>query len=125
MAGVLPARAASADAAPPPDRAARVEERLQHMAQALGLTDEQKAKAGDILRRQADQLKALRDDDSKNRRQKFKAMRKIQDDGRAQIRALLTPEQQEKFDAMPRPGPGRRRHDGDGPPEGAEPPPAE
>ena len=32
----------------------------------------------------------------------------------AQIRALLTPEQQQKFDAMPRPGRGPRRWNGPG-----------
>lgn len=121
-AGVLPARAA-ADAPPPPERGARAAERMKHMAKVLGLTDDQKAKIGDILHKQMDQLMTLRDDDTKERREKFKEMRKIQEEGRAQIRALLTPEQQKKFDEMPRPGPGRRHRDGDGAPDGDGPPP--
>lgn len=112
----LPLASRGAENAPPPDRAAQMAKHLQHLAKDLGLTDQQKTQIGDILRKEADQLTALRDDESMARREKFKAMRKIREEGRQQIRALLTPEQQAKFDAMPKPKPGRGGPGREGPP---------
>jgi len=112
----LPLAMPAADKAPPPERGNRAAEHLQRLAEELGLTEQQKTQVTAILKSESDQRMALRDNESMSRSEKFQAMRKIREEGRAQIRALLTPEQQKKFDAMPKPGPGRGRPGGDGPP---------
>lgn len=104
----LPAVSHATDQPPPPDRKAPMADHLQRMAEDLGLTQQQKAQVADILKAERDKLTALRDDPSMDRRERFKALRKIREEGREQIRALLTPEQRKKFDAMPKPKPGRR-----------------
>lgn len=96
---------------------------VQRLDEALQLTDDQKAKITDISQKQAVQMQALR----------AEMLAKMQDLEKAkhdQIRALLTADQQKKFDAMPPPGPGRGGSRGGGPggPSGpggdATPPPA-
>jgi len=90
-----------------PGGASGARERLQMLAQELNLSAEQKGRIGSLLQHQVEQARALRDDASLNRRQKLKKMKAMREEGRAQIRALLTPEQQAKYDAMPRPRRGR------------------
>lgn len=79
-------------------------ERLQALAKELNLTAEQKEKVGALLKQQAEQGRALREDTSLNREQKREKMEAMRKASRAQIRALLTPEQQAKYDALPQPG---------------------
>jgi len=90
-----------------PGDASGAKERLQTLAQELNLTAEQKEKIGSLLQQQVEQARALRDDASLSRRQKLKKVKAMREEGRAQVRALLTPEQQAKYDAMPRPRRGR------------------
>ncbi len=90
-----------------PGDASGAKDRLQTLAQELNLTVEQKEKIGSLLQQQVERARALWDDTSLNRRQKFKKMKAMREEGRAQIRALLTPEQQAKYDTMPRPRRGR------------------
>jgi protein CpxP len=66
---------------------------LEHMTKNLALTPEQQAKIQPILDQAKPQVIALR----KEAMEKGKAIR---DATRAQIRAVLTPEQQQKFDAL-------------------------
>jgi hypothetical protein len=92
---------------------------MQRLDEALKLTDAQKAQIADISKKQADQVRALRG-----------KIQDLQNAAHDQIRALLTIDQQKKFDAMPRPGPGRPPPNPGGPrgPEGpagaGTPPPA-
>lgn len=82
-------------------------ERLQMLAQELNLTAGQREEIGSLLQQQVEKARALHDDMSLSRRQKFKKMKVMREETRAQIRALLTPEQQAKYDLMPRPRRGR------------------
>lgn len=100
---VLFATFSVAQAAESPVRREQAEARLQQLAETLALTDEQKAKAMTVLQAEGEKLAALRADDSLRLRKKLKQFREIRESARTQIRALLTPEQQAKFDALPKP----------------------
>ena len=66
---------------------------LEHLTKAFNLTPDQQAKIQAILEQAKPQIVAIRQD----ARQKIKAIR---DNARTQIRAVLTPDQQQKFDAF-------------------------
>ncbi len=88
-------------------------DRLKDLSEKLQLTDAQKEQVKGIFSASEPQMKALWDDESlspEDRRAKMQAIRKSTHD---QIRALLTPDQQKTFDAMPKPERGHR-----GPPKG-------
>ena len=72
-----------------------------HMLQTqLGLTDDQTAKVKGILMSGREQMKALREDTTlspEDRRGKTMAMMKGENE---QIKAVLTPDQRTKFEAM-------------------------
>lgn len=84
------------------ERAAEAAERMKQMAEELELTDAQKTEIREIMEAQRDKLEALRGDESLSRRKKLKKLRDLRETTRLEIRATLTPEQQKKFDAMPR-----------------------
>jgi Spy/CpxP family protein refolding chaperone len=74
--------------------------------QAVGsLTDDQKAKIGDILAKAQKDMQALRDGGG-DPQSNMAAMQEINAGMRKDIRAVLTPDQQTKFDAMPQGGRG-------------------
>jgi len=106
----LPALSAAPEGKP--DRAGRVGEPLKEMLAALELTANQKAQVREIMETQREKIQALRADDSQERREKMKAMRSLQEEGRLAIRAVLTPEQAKKFEAMPKPERGDRQPGG-------------
>ena len=88
------------------------EERVKQLDEALKLTDDQKAKITELLKTQQEKGQALRADQTlsrEDRRAKMMEIGKATQDG---IKALLTPEQQTKFDAMPRPPRGGPRGPG-------------
>jgi protein CpxP len=66
---------------------------LEHMTKTLDLTPDQQAKIRPILEQAKPQMEAARQES----RQKVKAVR---DNVRSQIRPLLTPPQQQKWDAI-------------------------
>jgi protein CpxP len=66
---------------------------LEHMTKTLELTPDQQAKIGPILEQAKPQMKAARQES----KEKMKAIR---DNVRSQIRPLLTPVQQQKWDAI-------------------------
>lgn len=91
------------------NRSPSVEERVKSIDEAVKLTDDQKSKIADLLKKQQESAQALRKDESlskEDRRAKTGALMK---DTQTAIRALLTPEQQAKFDAMPHPGHGGKK----------------
>ena len=104
-------RAEDAASEPPPRERGPgdAKERLQAMAEQLGLTAEQKEKVGAIMRTQREEAQAIREDESLSRRERIRKAKKIGQATREQIRALLTPEQQAKLDARPQRGPGGPR----------------
>jgi Spy/CpxP family protein refolding chaperone len=94
-------------------------DRLKMLAEKLQLTDEQKTQIKPIMQKAEQDATALRDDDSlskEDKRDKMMAIRKTSHD---QIRALLTPDQQATYDAMP----PERGHRGPPPAGGDAPPP--
>lgn len=66
---------------------------LEHMTKTLDLTPDQQAKIGPILEQAKPQLKAARQESKEK-------MRALRDNLRSQIRPLLTPVQQQKWDAI-------------------------
>lgn len=113
--------ASAQDASARPERPERRErmgpgprgDRLKMLSEHLGLTADQKAKLQPIFKAERDALEALRDDQSLTREARRDKMREIVESHAAQIRAVLTPEQQAKLDALrekgPRGEPGPRR----------------
>jgi periplasmic protein CpxP/Spy len=100
--------AQAADEAPKSDQPAKgprpergemrgnAQNRVKEISEQLGLTEDQKTKVADILKASAGDFKAARGD-----REKMVELMKAQ---REQIRAVLTPEQQTKFDSMKQEG---------------------
>jgi Spy/CpxP family protein refolding chaperone len=66
---------------------------LEHLSEKLDLTAEQKAKVQPIVDQAKPQIAAIH-------QEAMEKMRAIMENAGAQIRPLLTPQQQEKFDAM-------------------------
>jgi len=105
---------------PPGGPGMRGRPNFDQMAKQLGLTEEQTPKFRSIMEDQMQKMRDLRQDPSlanmspDERRAKVKA---IQDDTTAQMKALLTPEQFDKWQKMPNMR-GRRM----GPPPGGPPP---
>ena len=99
-------------------------QQAQRLKQALDLTQEQSDQVLAIFKDAAAQRQATMSDDSLSRNDMRAKMRGIMNGSQAKIRALLTPDQQKKFDSMPRPGPGgRNRGQGQGNPPPPPPPP--
>jgi Spy/CpxP family protein refolding chaperone len=66
---------------------------LEHLSKDLNLTDDQKAKVQPIIDQTKPQMEAIH-------REAMEKMHALMESTGAQIRPLLTPEQQTKFDAM-------------------------
>lgn len=129
----LPARADDSTPPPPPSGHGPggpggrfdPERRLAHLTAALGLTAQQQTQLRALFAAQAEAMKKLFDSGLSDTERR-EAMRAAREADRAEINALLTPEQQAKFATLRPQGPGRR-----GGPEGPggnpppPPPPAE
>ncbi|MCE9610355.1 MAG: hypothetical protein K8R23_09200 [Chthoniobacter sp.] len=74
-------------------------DRLEMMKQQLGLTPDQIEKLKPIFAKDAEQMKAIRDDAALSREQKGEKMRAIFQASREQVQAILTPDQVEKMKA--------------------------
>jgi len=71
------------------------EQRIERLEEAVGkLTDDQKAKIKDIYAKTSEKMQALSDDERRE-----KGMELMRESGRA-VRAVLTEEQQKKYDEM-------------------------
>ena len=82
--------------------AASPQAHLKMLSEKLNLTEDQKTKLKPILQDQAQQLKAVSDNPSLSPEQKTAKTRVIDETTHDQIKAVLTPEQQEKLDEMNR-----------------------
>ena len=87
------------------------EQMIARLDEAVTLTADQKTKATDIYQKMADKMQAVAPEDRRTKGQEIRTATN------AEIRALLTPEQQTKFDAMPQ---GRGPGGGKGGPGGGE-----
>ncbi len=104
--------------APPGGPGMRGRPNFDAVAQQLNLTDDQKPKFRSIMESRMQKMRALRQDPdfaSMSPEDRGAKMRAIQDDTEAQMKALLTPEQFEKWQKMPQMGMRGRRM---GPPPG-------
>jgi Spy/CpxP family protein refolding chaperone len=70
-----------------------MENPLEHLSKDLNLTDDQKAKVQLIIDQTKPQLAAIH-------KEAMEKMHALMENAGAQIRPLLTPEQQQKYDAM-------------------------
>lgn len=75
-------------------------ERLKEMSEKLGLTEEQKEKVKAIFEKNLPKMKELRADAALSPEDKRVKMGEIRKSEGAEIRALLTPEQQAKMKEM-------------------------
>jgi Spy/CpxP family protein refolding chaperone len=87
-----------------------VEQQMERMTEALKLTDEQKPKVEAVLKDMAKKREDLRDVPQDERRDKARALRDEQD---KKMKEILTPEQYEKYQAMPRGGRGGGKKEGE------------
>ncbi len=91
------------------------DQRLQRMTQQLNLTADQQAKIKPILEQEQQQMQTLHGDTSMSQQDKWSKMQQIRQGTNDQIKAVLTPDQQQKFVQMTeRHGPGMG-HGGMGP----------
>lgn len=95
------------------------ERRLAHLTEALGLSAEQQTQLRTIIAAQAEAMKRI-SESGLTGDERREAMRAAREADRAEILAVLTPEQRQKFAELRPQGPGRR-----GGPDGAPPPPPE
>ncbi len=84
------------------------QERLDAMAKQLNLTDDQKTKIKPILEQEHEKMQALRQDTSLSREDRMSKMMEIRKSTSDEIKKVLTPDQQKKFDEMRPMGPGGR-----------------
>lgn len=105
-------RAADESAPPPPPAEGRgpgsrmnAAEQLKRLTEQLDLTADQQAKIKPVLEDRDAKAKALMNDTSLSQDEKRAKNRELMKSTHDQVRALLTADQQQKYDAM-RPGPG-------------------
>jgi periplasmic protein CpxP/Spy len=92
------------------------DEQLKHMTKKLDLTADQQPKVKAILDDQHAKMEALHNDSSMSREDKFPKMREIHENSNTQIKAILTDDQQKKFDKMQEEQHDRMGHQGPPPP---------
>ena len=83
------------------------EQRLQHMTQALNLTDDQQAKIKPILENETTEMQSLRSDTSLSQENRMAKMKQIHENTKSQINPILTPDQQKQYAEMMSRGHGR------------------
>ena len=110
-----PAGAPPADQRPPGMRGGP---NLDQLAQQLNLTDDQKAKVKPILEARDKKIADLRGDTSLSPEDRRTKMQSIREETTAQMKAVLTPEQFDKWQKTSPMGPRRNRPNG--PPQGGE-----
>lgn len=73
---------------------------MERLTEALNLTPDQQAKIKAIFQASRPQVKAARENNTISAQDKHQQLKAIREADGAQIRAILTPEQQAKWDAM-------------------------
>jgi Spy/CpxP family protein refolding chaperone len=76
------------------------DQRLQHMTQQLNLTADQQQKIKPILEEESQQMQTLRQDSSVSGADRMSKMQQIRQGTNDQIKAVLNPDQQQKFEEM-------------------------
>ena len=76
------------------------DQRLQRMTQQLNLTDDQQQKIKPVLEQEQQQMQALHQDTSMSQQDRMSKMQQIRQDTNDQIKSVLNPDQQKKFEEM-------------------------
>jgi Spy/CpxP family protein refolding chaperone len=82
------------------DRAAKMRERMQEMTEKLGLNESQKEKFRGVWQERMEKSKEIFGDSNLSQEQKMEKMKAIRDEYEPKIKAILTPEQAEKWQKM-------------------------
>lgn len=91
------------------------EQQIARLEEGVGkLTDDQKTKLTALYTAQREKMRAMRDQEAGTPEERRAKMDEAMKAMRSEVRALLTPEQQTKFDALPPMGPGGRGPGGGG-----------
>jgi len=77
-----------------------VDDQVKHLTKKLSLTDDQQTKIKPILEDQSKQMQQIFSDSSLSRQDRFSKMQQVRQASDTQIKALLTADQQKKFDQM-------------------------
>jgi Spy/CpxP family protein refolding chaperone len=77
-----------------------VQRQIEHLTKALSLTPAQATQIKPILQSQITKMMALRQDTETSQMDKRQQMMQIRSDSQSQIRAVLTSDQQPKYDAL-------------------------
>jgi len=83
---------------------------LQHMSEALSLTDDQKTKIKPILEDESKQMQQLRGDTSLSQEDRRSKFQEIHQSTMSQIKPILTSDQQKKLESMKEQGGRGGRH---------------
>ena len=94
----------AADEKPKADGAHAPGERLKTLTDKLGLSEEQQGKIKEIFAKNMPKAKALREDTALSQEDKRAKMQELRKGEAEEIRAVLTPEQQEKMKALRKEG---------------------
>jgi len=70
------------------------------LAKKLGLSDDQKAKVQSIFEDQQKQMESMKSDTSMSKADRHSKMKEMHENTMTQVRAVLNPDQQKKFDEM-------------------------
>ena len=105
------ARAETSDAKPTrvAARKAGAHDRLQHIADVLQLTDDQKAKVKPIFQDEAQKMKALGQDTNLSKQDRMAKLKVIHQDTTAKIKPILTAEQLVKWNKLQEDSPRKHR----------------
>jgi periplasmic protein CpxP/Spy len=91
------------------------EKRTAMLTKQLNLSSDQQTKVEDILKSEKSQMDSLRSDSSASQEDRHSKMMEIHKSSNEQIRALLDPDQQKKFDEMQSKQMERYHHGGPAP----------
>lgn len=115
-----PRRAEAGQPAPGPRFS--IDQRVQRYTQQLNLTQEQQTKLRALLEEEQKKIQELRTNTAVAPPERMSKVRQIREETNNKIREMLTPEQREKFDAMPR---GQLRRPGEPAAQGQTNPPVQ
>lgn len=104
----------------PDSRRMSPERQLQHLTQLLNLSQDQQDKIRPILEERQRKMRAVFEDDSLAPADRRSQMMKIRDEETEKVKAVLTDEQKQKYEAMRQ---RMRPRQGPPPPEGSAPQP--
>jgi len=86
-------------------------ERLQQISEELKLSDEQKEKLKPVFQEQAKKARELRADKDLSKEDRLAKVKELREGMNTKLKAILTPEQLEKWNKLRKEGPQRRKQE--------------